>query len=143
MIKKIFYRIFIFIPTILLISLLSFVISLNAPGDPVDKLATAMGQDGASNQNQSSNLIVKTKIRKSLGLDRPVFYFGLGTLSDCDTLYRIIDKEEREALKVLNRSVGDWDLVMNFQSIVEKKIKSLNLFKNDSTLKRKRKSLEC
>ena len=143
MIKKIFYRIFIFIPTILLISLLSFVISLNAPGDPVDKLATAMGQDGASNQNQSSNLIVKTKIRKSLGLDRPVFYFGLGTLSDCDTLYRIIDKEEREALKVLNRSVGDWDLVMNFQSIVEKKIKSLNLFKNDSTLTETEKDLSA
>ena len=143
MIKKIFYRIFIFIPTILLISLLSFVISLNAPGDPVEKLATAMGQDGASDQNQSSNLIVKTKIRKSLGLDRPVFYFGLGTLSDCDTLYRIIDREEREALKVLNRSVGDWDRVMNFQSIVAKKIKALNFFKNDSNLTEVEKDLSA
>ena len=76
MIKKIFYRIFIFIPTILLISLLSFVISLNAPGDPVEKLATAMGQDGASNQNQSSNLIVKTKIRKSSALYTSVGELG-------------------------------------------------------------------
>lgn len=143
MIKKIFYRIFIFIPTILLISLLSFVISLNAPGDPVEKLATAMGQDGASNQNQSSNLIVKAKIRKSLGLDRPVFYFGLGTLSDCDTLYRIIDREEREALKVLNREVGDWDRVMAFQSIVTKKIKELSFFKKDSTLTEVQKDLNA
>ncbi len=143
MIKKIFYRVFIFIPTILLISLLSFVISLNAPGDPVEKLATAMGQDGASNQNQSSNLIVKAKIRKSLGLDRPVFYFGLGTLSDCDTLYRIIDREEREALKVLNREVGDWDRVMAFQSIVTKKIKELSFFKKDSTLTEVQKDLNA
>lgn len=143
MIKKIFYRVFIFIPTILLISLLSFVISLNAPGDPVEKLATAMGQDGASNQNQSSNLIVKAKIRKSLGLDRPVFYFGLGTLSDCDTLYRIIDREEREALKVLNREVGDWDRVVAFQSIVTKKIKELSFFKKDSTLTEVQKDLNA
>ena len=143
MIKKIFYRVFIFIPTILLISLLSFVISLNAPGDPVEKLATAMGQDGASNQNQSSNLIVKAKIRKSLGLDRPVFYFGVGTLSDCDTLYRIIDREEREALKVLNREVGDWDRVMAFHSFVTKKIKELSFFKKDSTLTEVQKDLSA
>lgn len=139
MIKKIFYRILIFIPTILLISLLAFVISINAPGDPVEKLAIAMGQDGASNQNQSTNTAIKAKIRKSLGLDRPMFYFGLGTMADCDTLYRIADRDEREALEVLNREVGNWDGVVKFQSDVDQKNLALSELNKDSTLSQEQK----
>lgn len=134
MIKKILHRILIFIPTILLISLLAFIISVNAPGDPVEKLATAMGQDGTSNQNQSTNLAAKNKIRKSLGLDRPLFYLGLGTMADSDTLYRIIDRQEREALEVLNREIGNWDSLMSFQSLVLEKNKELEKELIDSTL---------
>ena len=115
MIKKVLHRILIFIPTVLLISLLAFVISINAPGDPVEKLAIAMGQDGTSSQNVASNIASKNKIRQMLGLDRPVFYLGLGALSDCDTLYKIVDREKREALQDLNREVGNWDALMDFQ----------------------------
>tara|TARA_B100000795_G_scaffold225701_1_gene181501 strand:+ start:7032 stop:8723 length:1692 start_codon:yes stop_codon:yes gene_type:complete len=142
MIKKIFYRILIFIPTILLISLLAFIISVNAPGDPVEKLAIAMGQDGASSQNQSTNLAAKNKIRKSLGLDRPLFYIGLGTLADCDTLYKIIDRQEREALEVLNREVGNWDLLMKFNQLVLKKNDEIVTELIDSTLSQDQKDIK-
>jgi len=143
MIKKIFYRILIFIPTILLISLLAFIISVNAPGDPVEKLAIAMGQDGASSQNQSTNLAAKNKIRKSLGLDRPLFYIGLGTLADCDTLYKIIDRQEREALEVLNREVGNWDLLIKFNQLVLKKNDEIVAELIDSTLSKDQKDIKA
>lgn len=143
MIKKVFHRILIFIPTILLISLLAFIISVNAPGDPVEKLVIAMGQDGASNQNQSTNLAAKNKIRKSLGLDRPIFYVGLGTVADCDTLYRIIDRQERDALEVLNREVGDWGLLMEFNVLVLKKNDEIVRKLIDSTLSQNQKDIKA
>jgi len=143
MIKKVFHRILIFIPTILLISLLAFIISVNAPGDPVEKLVIAMGQDGASNQNQSTNLAAKNKIRKSLGLDRPLFYVGLGTVADCDTLYRIIDRQERDALEVLNREVGDWGLLMEFNVLVLKKNDEIVRKLIDSTLSQNQKDIKA
>ena len=143
MIKKVLHRILIFIPTILLISLLAFVISINAPGDPVENLATAMGQDGASSQNVASNNISKNKIRKMLGLDKPIFYFGLGTLSDSDTLYKIPDREKREALKALSREIGNWDEVMEFQNVIRSVHNELNQMVVDSLLNPVEKNLKA
>ena len=47
MLKYIFRRILIFIPTLFIISLLAFVISVNAPGDPVEALFSG-GEGGGS-----------------------------------------------------------------------------------------------
>jgi len=52
MFKYALKRILTFIPMLIAISLLSFVISINAPGDPVERLSKAAGNEGSPNNNQ-------------------------------------------------------------------------------------------
>ena len=46
MLKYIFKRILIFIPTLIIITLLGFIISINAPGDPVERMMVAAQNGG-------------------------------------------------------------------------------------------------
>ena len=127
-------RVLIFIPTLIIISLLSFLISVNAPGDPVAKIVTSMGQDGTASQNSDANERTKQKVRKQLGLDKPLFYFSIGTLADCDTLYKILDKQERDAAQSLTRDLGDWNLVSNFYQALKITLLKVKLDLPDSSL---------
>ena len=74
------------------ISLLAFIININAPGDPVEKLSNTADKEGAANDQSNATKKVKQELRKKLGLDLPVFYLSFGSLSDCDTLYKVEDK---------------------------------------------------
>lgn len=130
----VFKRLLIFIPTLIIISLLSFLISTNAPGDPVAKIVTAMGQDGTASQNSDANERTKQMVRKKLGLDKPIFYFSLGTVADCDTLYRLPDKNIRETAEKLTREVGDWDLVSEFYNSLKTPVKQIEISLPDSAL---------
>ncbi len=108
MLRYIFKRILIFIPTLIAITLLGFMISVNAPGDPVERMVVA-SQDGGETAAQAINQIEQKKIwRKKLGLDLPIFYFSLSPFSFPDTLYKIYDKNEREALGRLIHQYGNW-----------------------------------
>jgi peptide/nickel transport system permease protein len=69
-------RLLFFIPTMIAISLMAFIISVNAPGDPVERLMTAeTGEAISTTYDGSDNL--RTYWRKKLGLDLPVFYFSV------------------------------------------------------------------
>lgn len=114
MLKYIIKRIILFAPTLLIISLLAFVISINAPGDPVERLTTSANKEGTANEQSSSTKKTKEEIRTRLGLDLPVFYFSLSTLSDCDTLYKIADKAQQENLLKLTRKYGNWNAVSTY-----------------------------
>ena len=138
----IFKRLLVFIPTLIIISLLSFLISTNAPGDPVSKIVTAMGQDGTASQNSDANKRTKQLVRKKLGLDKPDFYFSLGTAADCDTLYRLVDKNQRSAAKSLTRDIGDWELVSNLYNNIKTSIDTLNFVYPDSSTTKKERSLK-
>lgn len=126
-----------FIPTLIIISLLSFIISVNAPGDPVSKIVTAMGQDGTASQNSDANERTKQQVRKQLGLDKAVFYFSFGTMADCDTLFKILDKKDREAAYELTRDIGDWDLVSRFYASLKISPNKVEFEFPDSILSRK------
>jgi peptide/nickel transport system permease protein len=121
MLKFILRRILIFIPTLIIITLLGFVISVNAPGDPVERMVVA-AQSGGEVGSQTINQIEQKKFwRKKLGLDLPVFYISLTSLSRPDTLYRIYDKNEKEALDRLISKFGNWNEIQGYY-------KSLNDF---------------
>ena len=98
MLKYIFKRLLVFIPTLIIISLMAFVISTNAPGDPVERLSKSASKEGAASEQSAATKKVKQDIRKRLGLDLPIFYFSLTTLGDCDTLHKIDDKAQQENL---------------------------------------------
>src|ERR1700741_2059316 len=114
MLKFIIRRILIFIPTLLIITLLGFVISINAPGDPVERMVVA-AQSGGEVGSQTVNQIEQKKFwRKKLGLDLPVFYVTLSSLARPDTLYKVFDKNEREALERLVGKYGNWIEIQSF-----------------------------
>ena len=82
MLKYTLQRIITFIPMLIAISLLSFIISINAPGDPVERLSKAAGNEGGAQQESGASKKVKQELRKKLGLDLPIFYFSIGDISD-------------------------------------------------------------
>ncbi len=114
MFKYILKRLTLFIPTLIMISLLAFVISINAPGDPVERLSKSANKEGTASEQSGSTKKIKEEIRARLGLDLPVFYISLSTWSDCDTLYKIADKAQQENLLKLSRQYGNWEAVSNY-----------------------------
>ncbi len=114
MLKYITKRILIFIPTLIIITLLGFIISVNAPGDPVERMIVA-AQSGGEVGSQTVNQLEQKKFwRKKLGLDLPVFYISITSLSRPDTLYKIYDKSEKEALDRLISKFGNWNEIQDY-----------------------------
>lgn len=109
MLKYILKRILFFIPTLIAISLLAFIISVNAPGDPVTRLVET-SQSGSELSMKSANQKEQKKLwTHKLGLDLPLFYFTIHSLAEPDTLYKIYDINERKALKQFINEYGDWN----------------------------------
>jgi peptide/nickel transport system permease protein len=119
MLKYILRRILIFIPTLIAITLLGFVIMVSAPGDPVERMVVA-AQSGGEISSQTANQTEQKKFwSKKLGLDLPIFYVSLNTLAQCDTLYRIYDKNERESLSRLTNEFGDWPEISAYYAALD------------------------
>ena len=114
MLKYITKRIIIFIPMLVAISLLAFIINISAPGDPVEKLSNSADKEGAANEQSNATKKVKQELRKKLGLDLPVFYFSFGSMSDCDTLYCVEDKAHAATLSELSHYYGNWDNIYDY-----------------------------
>jgi len=89
-------RLFIFIPTLIAISLVTFIISVNAPGDPVEYLLSGGYEPGGRNIESLTSRTVYTRVRHELGLDLPIFYFSIKKYSASDTIYRISQQSHRK-----------------------------------------------
>ena len=96
------------------ISLLSFIISINAPGDPIDRLAKSSESEGAAQQQSGASKKIRQELRKKLGLDLPIFYFSITDLSSSDTLYRIEDRGHKSNLEALTHQSGNWKAVSKY-----------------------------
>jgi peptide/nickel transport system permease protein len=124
MLKYIAKRILLFIPTLVIITIIGFFISVNAPGDPVESMMSAAGTTGEMGGQSLGQLQQKKYWKQKLGLDLPVFYFSLEKYSYPDTLYRIYDKNEREALSRLLDEHGNWQQISDYS-------RKLSLFYNN------------
>lgn len=109
MIHFLLKRLFWFIPTLLVISVLAFVISVFSPGDPLRDVVQE--NNISANNNSTGNLAER---RKNLGLDLPVFYLTIETWADCDTLYRIADSDQRNMLFRMGRKIGNPEKTMQW-----------------------------
>ena len=114
MLKYTIQRVLTFIPMLIAISLLSFVISINAPGDPVERLAKSAESEGSAQEQSGASKKIKQELRKKLGLDLPIFYFSISDLANSDTLYRIQDRYHKATLEHLTHKSGNWQLVSNY-----------------------------
>lgn len=126
-------RLLLFIPALFIVSLLAFYISVNSPGDPVEVLSQSTNAQGA-NASYTATQQYKDSVRAKLGLNLPVFYFSLGTSSDCDTLYKIFNRQERYALHRLSRRYGHWPAISNYYLAVKSLSKTLGHLTPDSVL---------
>ena len=132
MLKYLLRRLFIFIPTLVVISLLAFLLISKAPGDPVSKL---MNTAEDQTVNKSNTYFQEELIRKSLGLDLPLFYFSLSNLATPDTLYKIKDAYIRKTNEHLIYKYGNWNNIVRFHQSINKFISVLLVSKkqiNDS-----------
>lgn len=118
MVRYVIKRILLFIPTLIAISLLTFILSINAPGDPVERILTG----GVSDQMQDkvSSRVAYIEKRKSLKLDLPVFYFSLKGLSFSKDIYQIIIPSERATVEHLLAKHGNEKDVFNFYQGLKK-----------------------
>lgn len=103
-------RVLLFIPTLFAISLIAFILSVNAPGDPVEN---RFRSESVSRSSASLNA-AKDSLRAELGLDLPLFYVTISSLAEPDTLYRIGNKAERENLSRMIDRLGDWPEIQNW-----------------------------
>ena len=67
-------RLLAFIPALFIITVIGFVISINAPGDPIDRMLSGSGDEHQVNKIFKSDQYVQ--LRKQSGLDLPFFYFS-------------------------------------------------------------------
>lgn len=85
-------RILWFVPTLFAVTIIGFILLANSPGDPVNLLSNGAKASGNIEEQ-------KTFWRKKLGLDLPLFYFSITTLSEPDTLYKVYDEQQIKIIK--------------------------------------------
>jgi peptide/nickel transport system permease protein len=107
-------RILLFIPTLFVITLLSFMILVNAPGDPVERMMTASQSSGDISTQSIAQREQRDYWSHRMGLDLPVFYFSMHSFAEPDTLFKIADKGERNALSKLISTYGDWKEIQHY-----------------------------
>jgi len=98
MFKYIAKRIAYFIPTLLIISLVTFGLSKITPGDPV-KLALG-NRDSGGDAGQALEKMASEKSyyekAENLGLNLPTFYFAVTSSAQPDTMYKFVKRADKE-----------------------------------------------
>jgi len=111
MAKYVLNRILLFIPTLLIISLVVFYVSTLAPGSPIDKYCN-------SEEIDFENEVERSKACQSaaykLDLDLPKFYFSLTQKAFPDSFYTILQKSHKDNLKSLILQYGNWDEIEDY-----------------------------
>lgn len=97
------------IPGLFVISLISFLLVLNAPGDPLE---VACQSEGVQRRTPRVERCLQ-ETRKQLHLDRPAFYLALERWAIPDTLYRLLPAEQHAVRTMLAR-YGHWPSLAAF-----------------------------
>lgn len=115
MLRYFWTRILAFIPTLLVISLVAFGLSRITPGDPVECGYTGLSEMdlGTAAERNNFKRIYRAAAAEQ-GLDQPYFYFTFTSAAYPDTLYRILDRFERESLRKLIGQYGNWPQISNY-----------------------------
>ncbi len=118
MFKYLLKRILFFLPTIWIISLLTFSLSVNSPGDPVELMLNVAGESG-QNADKQAQQFEYDKMREKLHLNLPVFYCTVSSLVEPDTLYKVKKKLHRDNLSRLLDKYGDWQAVSDYYYTIQ------------------------
>jgi len=125
-------RILIFIPTLFIISLLTFILISAAPGDPAETMLNRTSGEGQASDRLATERSY-VALRHKLGLDLPIFYFAPTNLAVSDTLIRIPIKNHREMLDRLTYQYGNWAQIENYYHQLKSLEFAIVSSKKDST----------
>lgn len=113
-------RILLFLPTLIVISVLAFALSVNAPGNPIERMLVA-SYESAEQVNSTGNFADQKKIwQEKLGLNLPLFYVEISDFASPDTLYKIAEDDEKVYLKRLLNENGNWETVSHYYTSILK-----------------------
>jgi len=141
MLKYIIKRILIFIPTLIVISLMIFGLSKVAPGDPVELRMSGGLQTGDTGQaaDKLQGEKVYFEIAREMGLDLPAFYVDFKSRAQPDTMYKVGRRYEKEMLGRLCSKYGNWpEISTYYKSLKALELSSFNIPKNDQTFEQLR-----
>ncbi|PHN07164.1 ABC transporter permease [Flavilitoribacter nigricans] len=113
MLRYLIKRLFLFLPTLLVISLLAFGLSRCTPGDPI-QCYLPDNIDGQFAMSPAQYERAYSREAKKLGWDKPAFYFRLGPAAYPDTLYRILIRGQRKNLENLIAQYGNWPQIQAY-----------------------------
>ena len=113
MLRYLIKRLFLFIPTLVVISLLAFGLSRCTPGDPI-QCYLPESIDGQFAMNPAQYERAYAREAKKLGWDKPAFYFRFGAAAYPDTLYRVLIRGKRENLEDLIAQYGNWPVIQAY-----------------------------
>ena len=109
-----FLRRLLYLPlSLLLLSLLCFLLIRLAPGDPVRQRMSAEGMR-STGQDPVAYARNYRQVASELGYDLPPFYFVVTNAAIPDTLYRIVESEHRSTVTTLAQRYGDWQAVQHY-----------------------------
>jgi len=141
MLSYILKRVLIFIPTLIIISLVIFALSKIAPGDPVEQKMQGGASAGDTGQLADRQAGEKAyfDVANELGMDLPNFYLQFTGQPQCDTLYKVGRRYEKETLQKLSSNYGNWANVSKYYSSLKKlEIASFKIDKNEYTYEKLR-----
>ncbi len=109
-------RILLFIPALLIISLLVFGLGQIMPGDPVERLAGQV-EDFTGAEQHHRQLEQYRQTRNQLGLNLPVFYFSVLPAAVSPGLREIPLERDRKRLRLLMLEKGHAEKIIAFHRI--------------------------
>ncbi len=118
MIAYLLKRLLLFIPTVIVVSLIAFALSKIAPGDPVELRNTASNTPVAASPMQAERMYRETA--HSMGLDKPAFYFALSSAAYPKELYQVLRRDHRQTLRKLIGRYGNWPAVQAWHQSIQR-----------------------
>ena len=114
-------RLLLFIPTLLILSLIFFYLSKVATGDPTLNILESERNQDFDKKNELETL---RKIREKHGLNQPLFYLSIYRKTSSDTIKNIGNKKVIENFKSWSYQLASWEKVNKFYSFYKKVLAS-------------------
>ncbi|MEL7250605.1 MAG: ABC transporter permease [Bacteroidota bacterium] len=117
-------RIFLMLPTLVVISLLAFALNECTP-EPVDPSEVGIGNAGQTALQRYDRERNNTKRQAKLrGDNLPLFYVSIRSAAYPDTLNRILPRERQAAARGLIAQYGNWPAIQSYNQQLEKSIRT-------------------
>ncbi len=118
-------RILLFIPTLLIISLVAFAMSKATDDDPLIRLNPQANNMPSFRNDALYQKRAFQKTAQELNLNKPTFYFNFTAAAYPDTLYRILLKNDRSIAKKLISQYGNWNYITTYQHQLDRLVDKL------------------